>query len=125
MPRIFVSQNTIDRWLGGGGIVLDGDVLRFNSGMALDLVINPAVYFDHIEGNEADPYDIIGAVKSSQELAQMGGEHYDRSVVLGDYAYTVNPGFVAIPVGPDNTEAALDGASWAALLSAMEALGTP
>ena len=125
MPKIFVSQNTIDRWLGSGGIVLDGDTLRFTSGMAVDLVILPGVYFDHIEGNEADPYDIIGAVKSSQELAQMGAEHYDRSVVLGDYAYTVNPGFVAIPVGPDNTEAVLDGAAWGALLNSMEALGVP
>ena len=44
---------------------------------------------------------------------------------LGDFAYTVNPGFVAIPVGPDNTEAVLDGAAWGALLSSMEALGVP
>ncbi|GEM_PF-1195862 len=124
MPKIFVSQNTIDRWLGNGGIVLDGDTLRLRGGPGIDLAIAPAVYFDQVEGRERDPYDIVGSVKSAQELARMGAEHYDTSVVLGDFAYTVKPGFVAVPVDPQNAETPLDGPSWGALLVAIEALGT-
>ena len=124
MPKIFVSQDTIDRWLGSGGIILDGDMLRFCAGPATEMVISPGVYFDQIEGSEQDPYDILGAVKSSPELAQMGAEHYDTSVILGEFAYTVKPGFIAIPVGADQCEAQLDGQSWGALLVAMESLGT-
>ncbi|EDM73512.1 hypothetical protein PPSIR1_08376, partial [Plesiocystis pacifica SIR-1] len=68
---------------------------------------------------------IIGAVKTSQELSQMGADHYETSVVLGDYAYTVKPGFVATAVGPDGAPMMLDGGRWGQLVGAMEALGAP
>lgn len=122
MVRVFVSQNSIDRWLGAGGIAIEGDFLRFHAVPRAILYINPSVYFVRIDGGEVDPYDIVGAVKTSQELAQMGAEHFESSVVLGDYAYTVNPGFVASPVGPDGVPMMVDGATWGQLVGAMEAL---
>lgn len=125
MPRIFISQPTVDLWMGAGGIEIDGDMLRMRSAPQAPLFINPAVYFLRIDGSEADPYDIVGAVKTSQELAQMGADHYEASVVLGDFAYTVNPGFVATPVGPDGRELQLDGPGWGTLLQCIEGLGAP
>ena len=73
----------------------------------------------------SDPYDIIGAVKTAQELAQMGAEHWENSVVLSDFAYTVKPGFIATPVGDDGSPVMLDGTRWGQLVGAMEALGVP
>jgi hypothetical protein len=125
MVRVFMSQNCIDRWHAAGGIAIDGDLLRFHAVPSTSLFINPGVYFERIDGGETDPYDIVGAVKSAQELAQMGAEHYETSVVLGDYAYTVNPGFVASPVGADGSPVMLDGNAWGQLVGAMEALGVP
>ncbi len=123
MPRIFVSQAMVDDWLGGGRIQLDGDLLQVDAaGTPMSLFINPAVYFERVDGTEAEPYDLVGAVKSSQELAQMGGEHYETSVVLGDFAYTVKPGFIAVPVGADGTETLLDGAGWGRLLAGLGTL---
>lgn len=123
MVRVFVSQNCIDRWLGAGGIALEGDFMRFHAVPSTALYINPSVYFVRIDGGETDPYDIVGAVKTAQELAQMGAEHFESSVVLGDYAYTVNPGFVASPVNQDGSPMMLDGRNWGQLVGAMEALG--
>jgi len=97
--------------------------LWFHAVPRTSMYINPSVYFVRIDGGETDPYDIIGAVKTAQELAQMGAEHFESSVVLGDYAYTVNPGFVASPVGPDGAPIMLDGATWGQIVGAMEALG--
>ena len=125
MVRVFVSQNCIDRWVGAGGIAIEGDLLRFHAVPSASLFINPSVYFERIDGGDADPYDIVGAVKTAHELNQMGAEHYGASVVLGDYAYTVNPGFVASPVGPDGAPVMLDGGTWGQLVGAMEALGVP
>jgi hypothetical protein len=125
MVRVFVSQNCIDRWHATGGIGIDGDLLRFHAVPSASLFINPSVYFERVDGGEADPYDIVGAVKTAQELAQMGAEHYERSVVLGDFAYTVNPGFVASPVGPDGAAQMIDAGTWGQLVGAMEALGLP
>lgn len=121
MPRIYVSQALVDRWLVGGRIELDGDLLRLAS-PPTSLFINPAVFFERVDGGDADPHQLVGCVKSSQELAQMGAEHYDTSVVLGEQAYTVQPGFIAVPVGADGTETLLDAGSWQQLVGALSTM---
>ena len=106
MPRIFVAQTLVDRWLAEGVIQLDGELLRLSSGGApTSLFITPAVWFQQVDGDDPDPYQVVGCVKSSVELVQMGAEHFDTSVVLGDLAYTVEPftlaatGAVAVRAG--------------------------
>jgi len=122
MPRIYVSQALVDRWLGEGQIELDGDLLRL-AGRQTSLFINQAVFFKQIDGAEVDPHSVVGCVKTSQELTHIGAEHFDTSVVLGESAYTVQPGFVAVPVGADGTETLLDAAAWAQLVQALESMG--
>lgn len=123
MVRVFVSQACIDRWMGAGGIAIEGDLMRFHAVPGANMFINPGVYFERIDGSDSDPYEILGAVKTSMELAQMGADHYESSVVLGDYAYTVKPGFVASPVGPNGAPIMLDANQWGQLVGAIEALG--
>jgi hypothetical protein len=123
MPRIFVAQALVDQWLAEGVIQLDGELLRLAAGGApTSLFITQAVYFEQVDDDGQDPYQVVGCVKSSLELAQMGAEHFDTSVVLGDLAYTVMPGFVAVPVGPDGTETLMDGAAWGRLRGALTEL---
>jgi hypothetical protein len=120
MPRIFVAQTLVDQWLGEGLVQLDGELMRVSAGATpTSLFITPAVWFEQVDGDDQDPYQVVGCVKSSLELAQMGAEHFDTSVVLGELAYTVLPGFVAVPVGPDGTETLMDGASWGRLRSVL------
>jgi hypothetical protein len=123
MPRIFVGQALMDEWLSAGRIELDGDLLRFSAGgVPVGLRIDPAVYFERIDGSESDPYSVVGAVKTTQELTQLGAEHYETSVVLGDFAYTVTPGFIGVPAGPDGAEAAVDGSSWQQLVAGLASM---
>lgn len=126
MPRIFVAQTLADTWLAARSVQLDRDILRLSdpTGATTDLFINPAVFFDRIDGSEADVHQVVGKVKTAQELAQMGADHYETSVVMGDYAYTVVPGFMAVAVDAKGSELKLDGASWGRLLAQLEALGT-
>ena len=109
--------------MGAGGISFHADMLRFNAAPSTSFYISPAVHFQSVEGGGQDPYDILGAVKSSHELAQMGADHYDNSVIIGDYAYVVTPGFVGIPLGADGAESQLDGGTWGAVTHAIESLG--
>lgn len=124
MPRIFVAQTLVDTWLSTGRVSLERDLLRLAGPPAVDLFINPAVWFERIDGGERDPHDVVGRVKTSQELAQLGADHYESSVVLGDYAYTVRPGFVAVPVDARGAEVRVDGPTWGRLMQQIEALGT-
>ena len=109
--------------MGAGTTTLDADLMRFAAAPDVSFYINPAVYFVALDGGGADPYDVIGSVRSSHELAQMGADHYDTSVLIGESAYSVRPGFVGTPLSANGTEAQLDGASWGRVLAAMEAQG--
>ncbi len=123
MPRIYVSQAMVDAWLGAGRTRLDGDLLRLPSEAgAISLYLNPAVHVERIDGHELDPHNLVGTVRSTQELAQLGAELYDASVVLGEHAYTVRPGYLAIPVGEGGVEAMFDGGAWARLIGTLQSL---
>ncbi len=127
MPRIFVAQSLADSWLAAGRVALERDLLRLPAtagGAGTDLFINPAVFFERIDGSESDAHDVVGRVKTAQELAQMGADHYESSVVMGDYAYTVVPGYLAIPVDPKGAELKLDGGAWGLLVGQIESLGS-
>jgi hypothetical protein len=123
MPRIYVSQAMVDAWLGAGRTRLDGDLLRLPAEAgAISLYLNPAVHVERIDGTEVDSHGLVGTVRSTQELAQIGAELHDASVVLGEQAYTVRPGFVAVPVGEGGVEALFDGAAWSRLVATLQAL---
>lgn len=124
MPRIFIAQALVDLWITGARAQLDADLLRVSAadGTGIDFFINPAVYFDRVDGSEADACDVVGKVKTSQELAAMDAEHYDTSVVLGDAAYTVVPGVVATAVDARGSELPIDGPTWQRIAGTLEAL---
>jgi hypothetical protein len=123
MARIYVSQSMVDAWLGAGRTRLDGDLLRLPAEAgAISLYLNPAVHVERIDGSDVDGYGLVGTVRSTQELAQMGAELHDASVVLGEHAYTVHPGYLAIPVGEAGVEATFDGAAWSRLIGTLQAL---
>jgi hypothetical protein len=123
MPRVFLAQTALDRWMAAGGVTLNADLLQFHAAPSVQLYINPAVVFRGVDGGGPDPYDILGQVKTTQELAQSGGDHFETSVVMGDTAYTVIPGFLTIPIGADGAETELDGSTWGMLVNAIETLG--
>ena len=49
-----------------------------------------------IEGTDA--HGLLGRVKTDEQLAEMSGEHYGASVILGDVGYECEEGFVGLPV---------------------------
>jgi hypothetical protein len=118
MPRIFVAQTLADSWLAAGRVAARARPAAPAGvgGRHVDLFINPAVFFERIDGSETDVHEVVGKVKTAQELAQMGADHYESSVVMGDYAYTVVPGYLAIAVDARGAELKLDSASLGSLL---------
>jgi hypothetical protein len=46
-----------------------------------------------------DAHDLVGRAKSRQELEQVGAEIMESSMLLGETAYDVEPGWFAVPVG--------------------------
>jgi len=94
---LFVTQAMLDSWAGQGKIDFVGNVMTLlaGEGKGRSYALEPAVRFLKVLGADADPNGLLHKVKSAAQLRELGAEAVDDSVVLGDHAYEVEPGFLA------------------------------
>ena len=97
MARLFVSQELLDQWAVEGKIELAGSQLKILS-EDRTFALTPGVRFLKLAAGEDRPA-LLGKVKSEEQLAQLGGELYMSSVLLGEDAYDVQGGFLADVAG--------------------------
>jgi hypothetical protein len=96
MARLFISADQMDRWSSEGKVHLEDDVMTLPA-LGRSFQLQTAVRFlSSIEGS--DVHGLLGRVKTAQQLAEMGSEHYGASVILGDVGYECEEGFVGVPV---------------------------
>jgi len=62
--------------------------------------MKPAVHFVRAAGQDHDPNDLIGRVKSKETLEEMGAEQMASSVIYKDTAYDIIDGFIGEPLPP-------------------------
>lgn len=91
--RVFFPQSALDGWLDAGRARLVDDRLVLPGGHALEL--EPALRFQAEVADGNDPHGLVGKVKTTDEVTQLGGEHQADSVLVGDNAYQVAEGFLA------------------------------
>jgi hypothetical protein len=96
MPRLFISQQRLDEWIEQEFITLEDDQITLDDGRRFQLV--PAVAFQEVVGGTSDPHEVLGRVKTTEQLADLSAEHYRDSVLIGDVAYQVLEGFVGRPL---------------------------
>lgn len=94
---LFVSQALIDTWAEQGRIDFVGNVMTLlaGEGRGRRYALEPAVRFLQVVGAEQDPHQLLAKVKPLEQLREMGAEAVETSVVMGDVAYEVEPGFLA------------------------------
>jgi hypothetical protein len=96
MARLFISADQMDRWTSEGKVSLEDDTMTLPA-LGRSFRLRTAVRFlSVIEGSDA--HGLVGRVKTTAQLAEMGGEHYGASVILGEVGYECEEGFIGLPV---------------------------
>jgi len=114
--RVFFPQQALDSWLEQGRIALVDDEMTLKpDGQRYRLLAAIRILAEVAEGN--DPHDLVGKVKTIEQISGMGGDHQADSLVLGDNAYQVIEGFL----GDTNEDAEQDAAIGSSLASAARA----
>ena len=97
--RVFFPQAALDAWIVDGTVELTAGVLTILSeGRRYELV--EAVHVVREVSGAGDAHDLIGRVKTLPVLETRGAELVETSMLLGDSAYDVVPGWVGTPVEP-------------------------
>jgi hypothetical protein len=96
--RYFFPQMTLDTWLVDERIDLRGTELtllresrKYNLAEAVHVVTE-------VSGSP-DAFDLLGRVKSREALIDQGADVLENSMILGDNAYDIVPGWFGDPVG--------------------------
>jgi hypothetical protein len=104
--KLFLPQTTLEEWaLEDKADLQDGRlVVQAEQGA---WPVTPAVHFLQLVSGEDDK-KLVARVKTEAQLGELGAEHMADSVLIGDSAYEVVPGYLAevAPPEPVGTRAA-------------------
>ena len=96
--RIFFPQEALDAWLVDAHVELTGEQLTMKSEGRKYRITEAARILREVTGLP-DGFDLIGRVKSKAYLGELGAELLESSMILGENAYDVVPGFLGLPIG--------------------------
>jgi hypothetical protein len=96
--RVFFPQSALDQWIVDGSVeVQDGELMIAGEGRRYRLA--EAVRVLREVSGAGDGHELVGRVKALDYLDQLGAEIVEGSMLLGEAAYDVEPGWLGIPVG--------------------------
>lgn len=97
MARHFLPEKTLEEWalsdkadLKEGRLIVASDKGSF--------AVSPAVHFTQVVSG-TDDGKLVGKVRTTQQLEKLAAEHMADSVILGENAYEVVPGYI-VDVAP-------------------------
>jgi hypothetical protein len=96
--RVFFPQEALDRWLASGEVELVGSELTIRSENRKYRLVEAVRVLTEVSG-VPDPNEIAGRVKTVAFLSELGAELLGGSMIIGDNAYEVVPGWLGSPVG--------------------------
>ena len=95
---VFFPQDALDEWIVGGTIDLSrGELMITPEGRRYK--VSEAVRVLSEVSGAGDPHKIIGKVRPKAELEKLGAEILEGSMIIGDSAYDIAPGWMGTPVG--------------------------
>jgi hypothetical protein len=96
--RVFFPQAALDEWIADERVDLTQDELTIKSEGRRYRIIEAVRVLREVTGSP-DQNELVGKVKSRAFLTELGAEMLETSLILGDNAYDVAPGFVGAPIG--------------------------
>ena len=96
--RVFFPQAALDHWMVDGTVDLQQSELTILAEGRSYRLTEAVRVMREVSGG-GDPYELVGRVKPRAYLDELGAEIVEGSMLLGDEAYDVEPGWLAAPVG--------------------------
>jgi len=96
--RVFFPQQALDMLMGGDRVDLVGNELVVKAEGRKYRVVEAVRVLKEVTGG-LDEHELVGKVKSVSFLTELGAELLGTSLILGDLAYEVVPGFAGSPMG--------------------------
>jgi hypothetical protein len=94
MNKIFFSQRILDSLTDEGKIKLDGNVITLLTPDKPSFELEPAYRFLRTSDGGPDPHGLVSQIQYEKEVKALNAEVYLNSIIYGETAYEVEPGFI-------------------------------
>jgi len=105
--RVFFPQEALDQWTVDGKVDLRGGELTILAEKRMYRLLEAVHVVREVTGAR-DPHDLIGKVKAKPYLLELGAELFETSMLIGDNAYDVVPGWLGRPASTFRDHVASD-----------------
>jgi hypothetical protein len=96
--RVFFPQSALDQWLVDGTVDLRGTELTIVAEGRRYKLAEAVRVVREVSGAE-DAQELVGRVRPKSVLEEKGAEILETSMIVGENAYDVVPGWLGTPVG--------------------------
>lgn len=96
--RVFFPQEALDRWLVNGEVELAQGLLTIKTERRRFRLVEAVRVVSEVSG-VPDVHEVTGKVKTVGFLSELGASLLGESMVIGDNAYEVVPGWLGSPIG--------------------------
>ncbi len=95
--KLFFSQEIINSWADDDKVKFENDVLTINTAKGVqEYKLTSAYRFVKVSDESPDPHGVVGTVRTQEELDSMGADVYMTSCLIGETAYDLEQGYVAV-----------------------------
>ena len=105
--RLFFPQSALDEWIMDGSVELNDGILSILSESRRFRLTEAVRVLGEVSGS-GDVRELDGRAKERAELETLGAEILESSMLLGDAAYDIVPGWLGSPVEPPSVQSARD-----------------
>lgn len=96
--RIFFPQAALDQWIVDGTVDLQQNELTILAEGRRFKLADAVRILREVSG-AVDMHSLVGRVKERAALEKLGAEIVETSMLIGEAAYDVEPGWLGVPVG--------------------------
>lgn len=92
--KIFIPQEKLETWVNDGKMSFSDNIITTLTGSKVRYKLVPAYKFLKLTSGEKDEPNLLGTVKTKDDLKHLKPDIFLDSIIIGDIAYEVETGYI-------------------------------
>ena len=92
--KIFLPQEKLEAWVSEGKISFTDNIITTFSDSKVSYTLVPAYKFLKLSSGDNDEQNLLGTIKTKEDLKDLNPDIFRDSIIINDNAYEVETGYI-------------------------------
>ena len=92
--NIYIPHEKLEAWVTDGKISFSNNIIHILSGAKASYKLTPAYKFIKLTSGNDDVENLIGKIKTKNDLINLNPDIFHDSIIIGNVAYEVEMGYI-------------------------------